>query len=84
MSELLLTGATPESAALVMVYTRADYRRRGSARMLVHSAAALLRERGAQQVLTHIYSRSQAQQGLIKSFGGTRRRIISILPSIEL
>lgn len=84
VSELLLTGATPESSALVMIYTRADYRRRGSARMLVQSAASLMRERGAQQVLTQIYSRSQAQQGLIKSFGGTRRRIISILPSIEL
>ena len=84
LSELMLTGHSPESSGLVMLYTRADYRRRGSARMLLLSAAALLRERGAQQVITHIYGRSEAQQGLIKGLGGVRRRIVSILPSIEI
>lgn len=84
LCEMMFTGATPDSTAMVMIYTRQEYRRRGMARALILSASALLKERGAQQVVTHIYSRSEAQTGLIKSFGGARRRIISILPSIDI
>lgn len=84
LAEMLMTGASPESAALVMLYTRADHRRKGLARSLVLSASGLLRERGVQQVVTHLYSRSPAQTGLIKSLGGTRRRIINILPSLDI
>ncbi len=84
LSEVLLTGASPDSIALVMTYTRQEYRRRGMARALILSASALLRERGAQQMVTHLYSRSEAQAGLVKSFGGVRRRVISMLPSIDI
>lgn len=84
LAEMMLTGAVPESSALVMIYTRQEYRRRGIARSLILSAAQLLRERGAQQIVTQVYSRSQAQLGLVKSFGATRRRIITILPSIDI
>ena len=51
---------------------------------LILSAANLLREREAQQIVTQIYSRSQAQTGLVKALGGTRRRIVTILPSIDI
>ncbi|NCB36496.1 MAG: GNAT family N-acetyltransferase, partial [Clostridia bacterium] len=74
----------PQSAALVTLYTRAEYRRKGIARALILSAANLLREREAQQIVTQIYSRSQAQMGLVKALGGTRRRIVTILPSIDI
>ncbi|MHC1786023.1 MAG: N-acetyltransferase family protein [Christensenellales bacterium] len=84
LSELLLTGASQESAALVMLYTRAEHRRKGLGRSLILSATALLRERGVKQVVTQIYSRSQAQTGLVRSLGGTRRRILSILPSVDI
>jgi GNAT superfamily N-acetyltransferase len=84
LCELMMTGASPDSSSLVMLYTRADHRRKGLGRSLVLSACALLKDRGVHQIVTHIYSRSQAQTGLIKSLGGTRRRIISILPSIEI
>lgn len=56
----------------------------GIARALILSAANLLREREAQQIVTQIYSRSQAQTGLVKALGGTRRRIVTILPSIDI
>lgn len=84
LAELLMTGASPESAALVMLYTRADHRRKGLARSLVLAASGLLRERGVRQVVTQIYSRSQAQAGLVRSLGGSRRRIINILPSVDI
>ena len=84
VAEMLLTGTMPDSAALVMIYTRQEYRRKGMARALLYSAAALLRDRGAQQLVTQIYSRSEAQTGLVKSLGGTRRRIVTILPSLDI
>ncbi|NLA53278.1 MAG: GNAT family N-acetyltransferase [Clostridiales bacterium] len=84
LAEMLISGATPESSALISIYTRSEYRRKGIAKALILSAAALLRERDAKQIVTQVYSRSQAQVGLVKSFGATRRRIVTILPSIEL
>ena len=51
---------------------------------LAVTAANLLREREAQQIITQISSRSQAQTGLVKALGGTRRRIVTILPSIDI
>ena len=84
VSEMIMTGGSPQSAALVTLYTRAEYRRKGIARALILSAANLLREREAQQIVTQIYSRSQAQTGLVKALGGTRRRIVTILPSIDI
>ena len=66
-------------SALVMVY-----RGNTQGHRPFLSAAQLLRERGAQQVVTQVYSRSQAQVGLVKSFGAARRRIVTILPSIDI
>ena len=84
LGEMLLSGASPESSALISIYTRSEYRRKGIAKALILSGAALLRERDAKQMVTQIYSRCPAQVGLVKSFGATRRRIVTILPSIEL
>jgi GNAT superfamily N-acetyltransferase len=84
LCEGLFTGSHPDSAALVMLYTRQEYRRKGMARSLILSAAKLLGERGARQMVTQVYARSQAQIGLVKSFSGTRRKIVTILPSIDL
>ncbi|NLC33602.1 MAG: GNAT family N-acetyltransferase [Clostridiales bacterium] len=84
LAEMLLSGGSPESSALISIYTRSEYRRKGIAKALVLSAAALLRERNARQIVTQIYSRCPAQMGLMKSFGATRRRIVTILPAIEL
>lgn len=84
VSEMIMTGASPENSALVMIYTKGEFRRKGIARALILSAAQLLRERETQQIVTQIYSRSAAQMGLVKAFGGTRRRIVTILPSIDI
>ncbi len=84
ISEMLMTGVTPDSAALVSLYTRSEHRRKGIARALILSAAGLLRERETRQIVTQIYSRSQAQIGLVRAFGGSRRRIVTILPSIDI
>lgn len=84
IGEMMMTGITPDSAALVSMYTRGEHRRKGIARALILSAAGLLRERQTRQIITQIYSRSQAQVGLVKAFAGTRRRIVTILPSIDI
>ena len=84
VGEMMMTGVSPENSALVTLYTRGEYRRKGIARALILSAAQILREREARQIVTQIYSRSPAQMGLVKSFGGSRRRIVTILPSIDI
>ncbi len=84
LAEMMMTGSGPESIALVTIYVRAEYRRRGTAKSLLAAAAALVREQGAKQAVTHIYSRCEAQAGLLRSLGGTRRRTVAILPFLEI
>lgn len=84
VAEMLVSGASTENVALVMMYVRADHRRRGIAKSLLASCAKLLAERGASQMVTRIYSRNAPQVGLMRSLGATRRRIATILPSIEI
>lgn len=84
MAEMLVTGASPETATLAMLYVRKEYRRRGIARALLGSCAGILRERGTAQMITHIHSRNEPQVGLMRSLGGVRRRIVTILPAIEI
>ena len=84
LGEMLLSGVSPESSALISIYTRSEYRNKGIAKALILSGAALLRERDTKQIVTQIYSRCPAQVGLVKSFNASRRRIVTILPCIEL
>ena len=84
MAEMMVTGASPETATLAMLYVRQEYRRRGIARALLGSCAGILRERGTAQMITHIHSRNEPQVGLMRSLGGVRRRIVTILPAIEI
>ncbi len=84
LAEMMLTGSSPNSVALVMIYVRAEYRRRGTAKSLIDAAAAILREQGATQALMRIYSRNEAHVALARSLQGTRRRTIAILPSLDI
>lgn len=84
VAELLITGASPDTAALVMLYTQKDMRRRGVARSLLVSASDLLRQRGVSQAVTQGFAMNQPQNGLLKSLGASRRRIINILPHLDL
>ena len=56
VAELLTTG-NGARATLIEVYTRAEYRRQGLANALLALAGGVLKERGAEQVFTHIFSR---------------------------
>lgn len=84
LAEMLMSGVSPDSSALISLYTRSEYRRKGIAKAMILSAAALLRERDTKQIVTQIYSRCTAQMALVKTFNASRRRIVTILPSIEL
>ncbi len=84
VAEIMVSGARPDMAGLVSMYVVAPYRRRGIGKALVQSAAALLRERGVRQCITQIYSLNEPQVRLMKSLSASRRRIVGILPSIEI
>ncbi|MDD4081062.1 MAG: GNAT family N-acetyltransferase [Eubacteriales bacterium] len=82
IAEIILTGASSDTAALVMVYVQRDMRRRGVARSLLAAGSDLLRQRGVTQALTHVRTGSAAQMGLMRMMSGSRRKIITVLPSL--
>ncbi|NLM86328.1 MAG: GNAT family N-acetyltransferase [Clostridiales bacterium] len=84
IAEILMTGATPDTAALVMLYVQKDMRRRGVGKSLLIAASDLLRQRHVTSALTQGFSGNQAQAGLLRSLGATRRRIINVVPHINL
>lgn len=84
VAEILMTGATPDTAALVMLYVQKDMRRRGVGKSLLCATSELLRQRGVASALTQGFSANQAQAGLLRSLGASRRRVINILPHIDL
>lgn len=84
IAEIMLTGASPDTAALVMLYVQRDMRRRGVGKSLLQAGCDLLRQQGVHSALTQVYTANQAQMGLMKSLQATRRRIISTLPHLEL
>lgn len=84
IGEIMVSGAQLEMAGLVTMYVVSSYRRRGIGKALAQSAAALLRERGVRQCATQIYSLNEPQVRLVKSLGASRRRIVGILPSIDI
>ncbi|MGI6725181.1 MAG: GNAT family N-acetyltransferase [Christensenellales bacterium] len=84
IAEIMVTGASPDTAALVMLYVQKDMRRRGIGKSLLCAASELLRQRGVNAALTQAFSANQAQAGLLCSLGASRRRVISVLPHIDL
>ncbi len=84
IAEIMMSGYRPDMAALVMVYVRNEHRRHGVGSALVRSASALLRERGVTHCITQVYSRNEPQMKLMKSLGASRRRIVGILPSMDI
>ncbi len=82
IAEMMMTGASADTAALVMVYVQRDMRRRGVARSLLSAASELLRQRGVTQALTHVSSGSAQEMGLIRMMSGSRRKIITVLPNL--
>lgn len=83
IAEMMMTGASTEMAALVMVYVQSDLRRRGIAKSLIQAGSDLLREKNIKQAMTQIYSRAEGHKALMNSLGGNRRRILSVLPAIH-
>ncbi|NLW21164.1 MAG: GNAT family N-acetyltransferase [Clostridiales bacterium] len=84
VAEIMMTGGSPDTAALVMLYVQRDMRRRGVGRSLLVAACDLMRQRGVTSALTQGFSGNQAQAGLLRSLGATRRRVISLLPGLNL
>lgn len=84
IAEIMMTGASSDKAALVMMYVQKDMRRRGIGKSLLMAASDLLRQRGVTAAVTQTFSANQAQAGLLQSLGASRRRIINMLPFIEL
>lgn len=84
IAEIMLSGTGGDSAGLIMMYVRAEYRKRGIAKSLLTAASGLLRERGITQCMAHVYSGNAPQVALMKSFAASRRRIVSILPTIDI
>lgn len=84
IAEILVSGSRPDTGGLVMLYCRSEYRRSGIGKSLLTSAAGLLRERGVTQCVTLVFSRNEPQIGLMKSLAASRRRIVSILPGIDI
>ncbi len=82
IAEMVMTGASADMAALVMIYVQRDMRRRGVARSLLSAGSELLRERGVTHALTHVSSGSPAQMGLVRMMTGNRRKIVSVLPNL--
>lgn len=81
--ETVITGAG-ENATLLMIYTRAEYRRQGLARQLMDAASALLRDQGVTTIYTHVFRRNAAQMALMNRLGGTFIRNVVSLPGINL
>ena len=81
--EAVFTG-TGESATLLTLYTRADYRRQGMARQLLEAAGALLQQQGVMNVYTHIFRRNVPQAALMKRLSGAFVRTVTALPGMDL
>ncbi len=82
IAEMMMTGASAETAALVMIYVQRDMRRRGVARSLLAAGSDLLRDRGVTHALTHASSGSPAQTALMRMMSGSRRKIITVRPNL--
>lgn len=83
VAECILTG-TGANVTLLMIYTKAEYRRQGMATQLLESAFNLLRQRGVTTVYTHIFRRHVPQMKLVQRFGGSLLRTVNALPGIDL
>lgn len=84
IAEIMVTGASADTAALVMVYVQRDMRRRGVAKSLLQATSALLKQRGVNNMLTQVFSGNLPQMGMMKSLAATKRRVISVLPSLDI
>ncbi|MGI6214841.1 MAG: GNAT family N-acetyltransferase [Christensenellales bacterium] len=84
LAEMIMSGSNPNTAGLIMLYVQPEYRRRGLGSSLVRCGASLLKSRGLNQCLAQIYSNNSAQAGLLKSLDASRRRIVAMLPGIDI
>lgn len=84
IAEIMMTGASSDVAGLVMLYVQKDMRRRGIGKSLLIAASDLLRQRGVSSAVTQAFSQNQQQMGFLRSLGASRRRIINVLPHLDL
>jgi GNAT superfamily N-acetyltransferase len=84
VAELMMTGASTDTSALVMLYVQRDMRARGVGKSLIQAASNLLRERGVGTAVTQVFSANAPQMGLMHSLGASKRKIINVLPNIEI
>lgn len=84
IAEVVVTGASADTAALVMLYVQQDMRRRGVAKSLLQASCALLRQRGVSSMITQVFSANMPQMALMKSLNATKRRIVSVLPNLNI
>jgi GNAT superfamily N-acetyltransferase len=84
IAEIMMTGASADTAALVMLYVQKDMRNRGVGKSLLIAASDLLRQRGVTSALSQGFTANVPQAGMLRSLGASRRRIINVLPHIDL
>ncbi|NLE20046.1 MAG: GNAT family N-acetyltransferase [Clostridiales bacterium] len=84
VAEMLATGASPDTAALVMLYVQRDMRRRGVGKALLQAGADLLAQRGVHSAVTQVFAANAPQMGLMRSLGGSRKRIINAIPHVNI
>lgn len=81
--EAIFSG-TGTNASLLMLYTRAEFRRQGLAKQLLGAAGHLLKERGVVTLYAHVFRRNAPQVALVKRLGGAFVRTVTALPGIDL
>lgn len=84
VAELFTTGSSDGAAGLVSLYVDPRWRRKKMATQLLTAAGTLLAQRGAKQFITQGFARNVPQAALLQSVSATRKRIVSLLPSIEI
>ena len=84
LAEMIMSGSRPDASGLIMLYVQPEHRRRKLGSTLVHSGCALLKAKGVSQCIAQIHSNNPAQVGLLKSLGASRRKVVSLLPGINI
>ena len=63
----MMTGASEDIAALVMLYVQKDMRNRGVGKSLLIAASDLLRQRGVTSALSQGFTANVPQAGMLRS-----------------
>ena len=81
--ETLITGSGSQ-ATMIILYVRADYRRKGVAKALLGAASDILRTQGVTHIITQIYTRNVQQVALMRSLNADKLRVVTLFPGMDI